>query len=105
MAETFIPNPDNKEHVNHKDENKLNNSLDNLEWLTTKENINYGTRTIRMAKTRGRGGLVLLNNIWMSFNTFREAENILGIPRNTFGYKVKKGYYQVIFDDNNPYMI
>lgn len=59
IAELFIPytglNPDGtaingKPQVNHKDENKLNNAVDNLEWCDVKYNINYGTRTKRMAK-------------------------------------------------------
>lgn len=51
IAETFIPNPDNLPEVNHKDENKQNNSVDNLEWCDSKENCNYGTRNERIAKT------------------------------------------------------
>ena len=51
VAETFIPNPDNLPVVNHKDENKLNSSVDNLEWCTYKYNNNYGTCKERRKET------------------------------------------------------
>lgn len=42
LALQFIDNPNNKGCVNHKDGNRLNNSLDNLEWTTNSENIKHG---------------------------------------------------------------
>lgn len=46
VALTFIPNPDNKPHVNHKDGNKLNNHVSNLEWCTASENNFHSVRTL-----------------------------------------------------------
>lgn len=45
LAKVFIPNPENKKCVNHKDGNKLNNSLDNLEWATYQENAIHALST------------------------------------------------------------
>lgn len=50
VAEAFIPNKHNLPQVNHKDECKTNNNVNNLEWCTPKYNVNYGTALIRAQK-------------------------------------------------------
>lgn len=54
VLQTFKPNPNPELYtqINHIDENKENNRLDNLEWCTAEENNNYGTRKERATKTR-----------------------------------------------------
>lgn len=50
VASAFLKNNNNLPYINHKDENKENNHVDNLEWVTQKENINYGTRNERVSE-------------------------------------------------------
>ena len=50
VAQTFLDNPDNKPVVNHKDTNILNNHVDNLDWVTYKENMNTD-ETLKNLKT------------------------------------------------------
>ena len=52
VAETFLPNPNNLPIVNHIDECAVHNSVDNLEWVSYKDNSNHGTRNERIVRDR-----------------------------------------------------
>lgn len=51
VAKYFIPNPNNLPQVNHKDENKSNNCITNLEWCSNNYNTNYGNRNYNLSRS------------------------------------------------------
>lgn len=90
VAAAFIDNPYNKPHVNHKDGNRLNNHVDNLEWVTISENHLHRYRVLgQLGVNHGKSGklkgaakkvLCVLNGCKVAvFNSHLHASRVLGI--------------------------
>lgn len=93
VAQAFIENKDNLPQVNHIDENKLNNNVDNLEWCTVSYNNCYGTRLKRVYENnKSRKPVVfydLKNNVVKEFSSIMEAHRITKINTSCIVHSCK----------------
>ena len=78
VANTFIPNPDNKEQVNHIDGDKANNKVNNLEWNTHQENNNHAFDNGLQPKPR-----MAVVQFTRDGNFVREFESVMEAKRQT----------------------
>ena len=81
VAEMFIPNPKNFPQVNYKDEDKTNNSVDNLGWCTASYNNSYGS--LNSQKTQRFGKPVTCIETGVTYNSAGEAARATGCCRSS----------------------
>lgn len=82
VASNFIENPNNYKEVNHLDENKLNNNVNNLEWCNGEYNLHYGTRVNRILKTKEPTFKQIIQKDRHG-NIIKIWKNIIEIQKNT----------------------
>ena len=107
VALHFIPNPDNLPQVNHKDEDKTNNRVDNLEWMSLRDNVRYGTgiqrRSITLRTVNAKCPVYqydMEGNLVGEYISAREAARQTGFfstaitncCNNKVGFRTHKGY-------------
>lgn len=96
LALTFIDNPENKPEVNHKDGNKQNNDLENLEWTTKSENMLHSCHVLNNPKppsSKGKvGKLSALSKPVIAYNSV--TGETLRFNGSKDAQRISGGYYQ-----------
>lgn len=102
FATLFIPNPNHYKYVNHIDSNKLNNSLDNLEWCTNAENVKHGWHSgNRTHKNRTKVNVYLDGTLIAICDSIREVGEKFHVDRHKVA-RILKGeivnHYKYTFE-------
>lgn len=95
VAQAFIPNPNNLPEVNHKDEDKANNHVDNLEWCSHLYNMRFGTGSKRAAEKQSTPVLQIdkdTNEIIAEYSSMAEAGRQLNIRQGNISNCCKGKY-------------
>lgn len=104
VATAFLGRANKNMTVNHKDGNRLNNNINNLEWMSRADNIRYGfehgqySTCKRCELNRKENG----KNIIYVFNSLSEASQFLGRSHSYLSTAIKKGY-RIISKDGTEY--
>lgn len=85
VAQAFLPNPFNYPQVNHKNEIKSDNRVENLEWCTCSYNVQYGSREGKQGKARSRKVYRYKpnGNLIDTYSSTTDAGKKLGLPQNS----------------------
>ena len=93
VAMSFIDNPHNLPQVNHKDENRLNNCADNLEWCDNVYNNRYGTKNSRFVESQSYPieQMTTSGKVIARYKSAKIAEALLGITHSQIATACRRG--------------